>query len=126
DLWLNVMLAIAFWLLLHLEAFFISAGAFVFLVDHVMGNEQLIALMTTFIGESIHDFNLSHPHAATGNIIEIWTKRKHRHLEKVPSLYVSGTDLTADRVMVFALGDRKDLEEIANDGMWVVDLASQG
>jgi hypothetical protein len=121
-LWLGLVLAAVAWILTHLDFIFIAVGATVGLTDHVLDNKQLIELMSTFISNSQ---TAAGETPAPGLIIGDWKA----HLaagQPVPAFYLSATNLTADRQLVMAVDQVQHLQTVANEGTWVLDLASQG
>lgn len=123
ELWLGVLLAVGLWILTNLEWLFIvtttAAGATVMLADHVLANTRIIGLMSQFVQGSMMAAGAQH-----SRIVDEW-KARHNAGKKVPAFYISTTNLTADRLMIFALDDPAHLSALANDGTWVVDLAGQ-
>jgi hypothetical protein len=120
-LWLGVVLAAVAWILTHLTFIFITVGATVALTDHVLENGQLISLMRSFIANAMTAAGATSPGDITGD----WKARLAAG-KPVPALYVSGANLTANRQTVLALDQVQQLETVANEGTWVVDLANQG
>jgi patatin-like phospholipase len=118
--WIGVMLAIAFWIITHLETLFIAAGAFVLLADHVFDNRQISRVMDGLVRSSMAAANAAPP----GAIVENWNSQK-RAGATLPAIYLAATDLNARLMMVFALDDRLRLDRIASEGTWIVDLADQ-
>jgi patatin-like phospholipase len=91
------------------------------LIDHILGNERLIAVMRSFVRDAMTAAGAPSP----GRIINDWKARLAAG-EPVPAFYISATNLTADRQMVLALDEVQQLRAIADEGTWVLDLASQG
>lgn len=120
-LWLALVLAAVAWILTHLDFIFITVGAAVALNDHVLDNQPLITLMSTFILNAMTAAGAPSP----GLIIDDWKARLAAG-RPVPAFYVSATNLTADRQLVLALDHVQQLQTVANEGTWVLDLANQG
>jgi predicted acylesterase/phospholipase RssA len=120
-LWLGLILAAVGWILTHLAFIFITVSGNVMLIDHILGNERLIGVMRRFI----HDAMTAAGAPLPGHIINDWKARMAAGTP-VPAFYISATNLTADRQIVLALDEVQQLQAIANEGTWVLDLASQG
>lgn len=96
--------------------------------DHILPNTGIMKILSNFIADASRRFYNSRASLARGqeqvkSLTQYWLQMRDNPMR--PDIYLSSTNLSAQRSMTFAYANKDILAQLAADNFWIYDMAGQ-